>query len=78
MRHEPVGSGDPVTVCHDGLAHSSETPPPPAPVPSFQTSSTGGDVEPLPGVVMSVPPTPVTYGWLAGSRTARAVEVSDP
>jgi hypothetical protein len=40
-----------------------ETPPPPEPAESFQTVS-----EPEP---REVPPTPTTFGWLAGSSTDR-------
>ena len=36
----------------------------------FQTASVGGG----PTALSEVPPTPVTYGWLAGSSTAALVE----
>src|ERR1700691_5090081 len=56
-----------------------EMPPPDAPprAPSdgivFQADSVGG----VPVALSVVPPTPVTYGWLAGSSTAR-VPLSQP
>ena len=44
-------------------------PPPPAPLPpAFQACSVGGS----PRASTSVPPTAVTYDWLAGSSTASA------
>jgi hypothetical protein len=56
---------------YDGIVCDAETPPPPAPDSlafSFQTFWVGAG----PRAVISVPPTPVTNGWLAGSSTARA------
>jgi hypothetical protein len=49
---------------YEGMHHSDETPPPPAPLGSFQTLS---ELEP-----MEVPPTAMTFGWLAGSSTVGA------
>src|SRR5262249_13676980 len=49
------------------MHQSTDTPPPPAPADaedSFHAVS--------PEVPIDVPPTPRTYGWLAGSLTARA------
>ena len=40
-------------------------PPPPPTAPSFQTCSSGGEL----ASSIAVPPTPSTYGWLAGSST---------
>jgi hypothetical protein len=54
---------------YDGIVYRLEMPPPPAPASlelSFHTVSVGGG----PRAVKLVPPTPVTYGWLAGSSTA--------
>src|SRR5579884_4339812 len=49
------------------MAQTVEMPPPLAPVwtPSFHTLSDGRG----PSESIRVPPTPVTYGWLAGSST---------
>jgi len=54
---------------YEGIVCDNEMPPPPAPAPSelsFQTTWVAGG----PSAVSVVPPTPVTYGWLAGSSTA--------
>ncbi len=60
-----------VAVSHGGMAQASEIPPPAAPpaLPLFQTVSAGGSV----ALVIVVPPTDVTYGWLAGSSSDRLV-----
>src|SRR5580658_4141054 len=57
------------------MAHNCEIPPPPDPPltgASFHTFSVGG------GPIWDrvVPPTPVTSGWLEGSSTARAFDLS--
>src|ERR1700733_8310763 len=55
------------SCCQDGIRHDAEIPPPPPPptTPSFQTCSSGGEL----ASSIAVPPTPSTYGWLAGSST---------
>ena len=53
-----------------------EIPPPPAPpwtAASFQTVSGGAPTGAAPSPVSVVPPTPVTFGWLAGSSVNRPV-----
>jgi hypothetical protein len=51
-----------------------DTPPPPAP-PSvdFESFHTVSAVAP-----MEVPPTPITFGWLAGSSTDSESALGDP
>src|ERR1700677_975151 len=64
----------PAATCHEGRLQSEDSPPPPAPQSdwvqsSFQTDSLKGSM-----FETVKPPTPVTYGWDAGSSTASAEE----
>src|SRR6185437_10544520 len=82
-RHPGLQVDTPAAGCHDGLAYTVESPPPPAPPfssqpnatapwQSFHTGSCFGSVTATPRFI-EVPPTPVTSGSLAGESTASAV-----
>src|SRR6185437_490422 len=61
----------PGPFCHEGLRNSTETPPPPAPRLTPWPPHTFSWMGPV--AVSCVPPTPVAYGWPAGSSTARSL-----
>ena len=70
MEYEFITPGTVLFCCHEGIGQKPDIPPPPPPpefILSFHTVSIGGVL----GEVISVPPTPTTYGSLAGSFTDR-------